>query len=251
MISKELDKFYTNSDVAKLCAEIFLQYASGEIVEPSAGAGAFAPYVSLMLDLAPESEGIIEQDFLLWDTSKYKYYLGNPPFGKNSSLAKKFFNHAGKGKGSIGFILPRTFRKVSVQNSLDLNFHLKEDILLDPNSFTLDGKAYSVPCVFQVWQWEEKKRVKIIMPTSHKDFSFVNKEKADFSIRRVGVKAGIINEHNNFAAASNYFIKGDVKETFIKCENEFVAASKNTAGNPSLAKSELIHIYQQFNKNNS
>lgn len=243
MDSKQLDKFYTNSDVAKLCAEVFSKYANEEIVEPSAGAGAFAPYVSIMLDLAPEADSIIEQDFLLWDSSKYKYYLGNPPFGKNSSLAKKFFNHAAKGKGVIGFILPRTFRKVSIQNALDLNFWVVEDHILDTNSFTLDGKAYAVPCCFQVWEYREEARKKVVLPTTHVDFKFVDKESCDFSIRRVGAKAGVVNSHNDFSAASNYFIKGGVKEKFITCEIPFKEAASNVAGNPSLSKGELVKIY--------
>lgn len=244
--SKELDKFYTNSDIAELCATIFNKYKMpGDVVEPSAGAGAFAPYVDIMFDLLPEGDNIQQADFLSVDTKPYKNFLGNPPFGKNSSLAKKFFNHAAKGKGVIGFIVPRTFRKASVQNSLDLHFHLVEDILLPENSFTLEGKSYPVPCVFQVWEYKETKREKVKLPTTHADFSFVSKKAAEFSIRRVGGSAGKVNEHNNFAEASNYFIVGDVKERFQSLEQEFKDAAQNTAGNPSLSKAELVHIYSQ------
>jgi len=183
--SKSADKFYTNPDVVEFCSEHFhrLQNFRGSedvILEPSAGAGAFALYVDVMLDLYPEPHvpGIIKQDFLTWDSSKYKYYLGNPPFGRNSSLAKKFFNHAAKGKGIIGFILPRTFRKSSITNSLDLNFWLVNEWILDKNSFTLEGKPYAVPCVFQIWEYRVEKRRKIQLPTTHSDFSFVSKEEA-------------------------------------------------------------------------
>lgn len=249
MLSKELDKFYTKPDIAKLCADIFWKHMKEEdgfVVEPSAGAGAFAPYVSLMLDLLPEAAGIQQQDFLTFDSSKYANYLGNPPFGKNSSLAKSFFNHAAKGKGLIGFILPRTFRKVSITNSIDLHFHLIEEVILPENSFTLEGKSYPVPCVFQVWQYRDEKREKINLPTTHPDFSFVSNTLADFSLRRVGGNAGKINEHNNFSPSSNYFIKGEVKEAFEELENEFREVAKDTAGNPSLSKAEIVYIYSRF-----
>lgn len=246
MLSKELDKFYTNKDVADLCAQIFTKHVKNKfIVEPSAGAGVFAPHVSLMLDIMPESDNIMQQDFLTFKSAEYKYYLGNPPFGKNSSLAKQFFNHAAKGKGVIGFIVPRTFRKTSVQNALDLNFWLIEEVTLPENSFTLDGEAYSVPCIFQVWEYRKEKRTKVKLPTTHADFQFVSKAEADFSVRRVGGNAGKINPHNDFAEASNYFIKGDVRDIFESLENEFAEAARNTAGNPSLSKTELICIYEE------
>jgi hypothetical protein len=252
LISKELDKFYTKPDIAKLCADIFWKHLEDKtsfVVEPSAGAGVFAPYVSLMLDLLPEGENIKQQDFLTFDSFNYANYLGNPPFGKNSSLAKAFFNHAAKGKGYIGFILPRTFRKVSIQNSIDLHFHLVEEVLLPENSFTLEGKNYPVPCVFQVWKYSDVKREKIKLPTTHPDFSFVSSEEADFSLRRVGGNAGKLNDHNNFSPSSNYFIKGAVKDVFEELEEDFRAVAKDTAGNPSLSKGEIVRIYSDFIKN--
>jgi len=244
--SKDLDKFYTDPQVADLCASVFYKYVDhgSEVVEPAAGAGAFAPYVTKMYDILPEAEGIQQADFLSV-TITNKYFLGNPPFGKNSSLAKKFFNHAAKGRGVIGFIVPKTFRKVSIQNSLDLHFHLNEELEIPEKSFTLDGKPYSVPCVFQVWEYQETPRKKVTLPTTHPHFKFVDKENADFSIRRVGGNAGKVNEHNNFAAASNYFIQGDVESNFISLEQEFRSAAKNTAGNPSLSKGELIYLYSK------
>jgi len=254
MDSKSIDKFYTNSDVVEFCGDNYHRYLNigdrdDEVVEPSAGAGAFSMYVDIMLDLYPEKyvPGIIEQDFLKWDSSKYKFYLGNPPFGKNSSLAKKFFNHAAKGKGLIGFILPRTFRKSSITNSLNLNFWLVDEWILDKNSFTLDGKPYAVPCVFQIWEYRVEKRQKIILPTTHSDFSFCTAEDADSSIRRVGGNAGKVNPHNNYAAASNYFIKASwgVKEIFIELESTLQEIAQDTAGNPSIGKGELVRAYRK------
>tara|TARA_Y100000114_G_scaffold66331_1_gene60814 strand:- start:197 stop:988 length:792 start_codon:yes stop_codon:yes gene_type:complete len=256
-----LDKFYTNKDIAEKCATIFNKHAfrgyfeDVPIVEPSAGAGAFAPYVTLMLDILPEGKYkkyIAEQDFFTFPTHEYPQYLGNPPFGRNASLAKKFFNHAAKGEGVIGFILPRTFRKVSVQNALDLNFHLVEDILLPPNSFTLEGKPYSVPCVFQVWKYRSHKREKILLPTTHKDFSFVEKGLEDFAIRRVGGLAGKVLD-NGGAISSHYFIQAstEVRKILESLYKEFQEVASNTAGNPSLSKGEMIHIYSSYISKNS
>lgn len=264
---EENDKFYTLPEVAKHCAEIYSEFAEGFIVEPSAGSGVFAPYVNLMLDLVPEGPNIIQQDFFKFDTTQHANYLGNPPFGRNSSLAKDFFNHAAKGKGTIGFIVPLTFRKVSVQNDLDLNFHLvKEELLEDgkfvflsseyikehkikkPKSFTLHGEPYFVPCVFQVWQWREEPRTKIILPTEHDEFHFVDPDDYDydFAIRRVGGLAGKVLNVGG-AKPSHYFLQAEtwVQGRMESLYDKFQEVAKNTAGNPSLGKGELISIYSE------
>jgi hypothetical protein len=245
----KLDKFYTAPEVAKRCGEKFAEFVEGFVVEPSAGSGSFGPFVDLMLDIAPEGEEIEKQDFFEFDSSSYKNYLGNPPFGVNASLAKKFFNHAAKGKGFIGFILPRTFRKVSVQNSLDLNFHLVYDELLKANSFILHGESYSVPCVFQIWEWREEPRKKVVLPTEHEDFHFVDplKYDYDFAVRRVGGLAGKVMDVGG-AIPSHYFLQMDSHEVRLRFESlyeQFQEVASNTAGNPSLGKGELISIYQK------
>ena len=245
----ELDKFYTNKDIADRCAVIFFKYAKPPVVEPSAGSGAFAPHVDLMLDLLPEGPDILQQDFFEFDTTKYANYLGNPPFGKSASLAKKFFNHAAKGKGVIGFILPRTFRKVSIQNSLDLNFHLLIDEILPEKSFTLDGKPYAVPCTFQVWEYRKEKRQKVILPVEHEDMLFVDSTQYDydFAIRRVGGLAGKVLDVGG-AIPSHYFLQvasPEVRELLESLYDKFQEVARNTAGNPSLGKGELIDIYSK------
>lgn len=243
MNRRELDKFYTHPEIAKKCGEIYKKHVEGYVVEPSAGDGSFRPFVDLMLDLAPESDDIVQQDFFDFDTTKYPNYLGNPPFGKSSSLAIKFFNHAAKGLGTIGFVIPRTFRKNSIQNRLDLHFHLVEEWILPENSFLFGGNPYDVPCVFQVWKWSDIKRNKIILPTTHPDFSFVSPEESNFSLRRVGVEAGKVNDNKKFySKASNYYIKGDV-EKFKSLEDSFREVAKDVAGNPSLSASEMVKIY--------
>jgi hypothetical protein len=243
-----LDKFYTNKDIAKYCADIFMGYVPEDstIVEPSAGDGAFIEYTSIAIDIEPENNKIKKLDFFDFIAKDYKYYLGNPPFGKNSALAKKFFNHAAKGRGVIGFILPRTFRKVTVTNAIDLNFHKVYEEILPENSFLLEGKVKAVPCVFQVWEYRDVKRDKVKLKTTHPDFTFTTVENCDFSLRRVGANAGKINPHNNFAISSNYFIQGKVLDNFKSLEQEFIKLSKDTAGNPSLGKGEIVLLYDKL-----
>ena len=86
--------------------------------------------------------------------------IGNPPFGKVSSIAIKFFNHSSIWSNVIAFIIPRTFRRPSVQNKLNKMFHLTydEDVSTKPCCFT---PRLMVKCCFQIWEKRENKRILI------------------------------------------------------------------------------------------
>ena len=266
------DCFYTSEKVAKECwNELKIVLAEKKInsnfdlwLEPSAGNGAFFDLLPRRnrrgIDIRASSNSAIEQgDFLKWPiedfTSKHKNIItvGNPPFGKNSSLAVKFFNRSAQFSNCIAMVFPRTFLKKSVQNRLDLNFKLIKSVLLREQSFEFNNKPYSVPCVFQIWLKENSKREKQIEPLTHKDFQFTTREHADFAIQRVGVDAGKIKvDFQNYADESHYFIKSNntdknVKERFLKIKWESI--KHNTAGNPSISKRELVKLYSKQRDN--
>jgi hypothetical protein len=77
--------------------------------------------------------------------------LGNPPFGRQAKLAIEFINKASEIADTIAFVLPNTMTRYSAQSKVDSTLRLNKSILLPSNSFTLNGKPYDVPCVFQVW----------------------------------------------------------------------------------------------------
>jgi hypothetical protein len=128
------------------------------VIEPSAGNGSFLTQIPVSkkigIDISPEHKDIIKQDFFTYNppsgTGKI-LVVGNPPFGRVSSLVIKFFNHASKWADVIAFIIPRTFRRVSVHNKLNANFHLifDEEIPMEPCSFSPPMMA---KCCFQIWE---------------------------------------------------------------------------------------------------
>jgi predicted RNA methylase len=149
MNNSQLDKFYTIPIISEKCLhtiESFYSWSNWDLViEPSAGNGSFLTRIPtekrIGIDISPEHEEIIKQDFLTYTPSISSgkiLVVGNPPFGRVSSLAIKFFNHASKWADVIAFIVPRTFRRVSVHNKLNPNFHLifDEEIPMEPCSFT-------------------------------------------------------------------------------------------------------------------
>ena len=65
----------------------------------------------------------MKQDFLELDIKLYKdvknvHTIGNPPFGRQSTLAKKFIKKCAVFSDSISFILPKSFRKGSYHRKI-------------------------------------------------------------------------------------------------------------------------------------
>lgn len=259
--SKDLDQFYTNPELATKLLEVLndiMDIRGSFFVEPSAGSGSFSDLLSrnnlLALDIDPKQDYIKQQDYLKFDSSDLPQnqniiVIGNPPFGKNSSLAIKFFNISAKYTNYIAFILPKTFKKDSVINKLDRNMFLIHEESLSKNSFIYNGEPYDVPCVFQIWEKRSEQRDLIPQLKETELFEFTTKDKADFAIRRVGGLAGkVLEKFEEYKEASHYFIKVNKKvikkKTLIKLlqskYKEFQKLAKNTAGNPSLSKHELI-----------
>lgn len=159
------DKFYTNDDVALQCWEDTVELLSlspsdnPPIVEPSAGGGAFLRAFQNTgftaweaYDIAPEAQGIEQQDFLALER-KYDgaITVGNPPFGHRSHLAIDFINHAANFSDAICFVLPITFLKWSTHKQISPNWKLIYSKRLAANSFNENGEEYSIRCVYQIW----------------------------------------------------------------------------------------------------
>jgi hypothetical protein len=266
-----IDKFYTNIHIVKNC---LLEFANNYnlqsfdlVIEPSAGSGNFLLNIDhnnkIGLDIYPEHETIIEQDFFTYfpyindnkTPPAYKNILtiGNPPFGKICSLAIKFFNHAAIFSNVIAFIIPRSFRKKSIQNKLDNRFHLTHDIDISTKSNTF-SPSINVKCCFQIWEKNNNLRQIEKLDLKHKDWNFLNYKKdnildSDFAIRAYGGNCGEICIYNfeSLNPKGWHFIKSNIEINLLK--NNFLSLdfinSTNTARQNSLGKSELIELYKK------
>jgi len=260
MTSRDLDQFYTKESISLELYNISKNYITDFndydiILEPSAGSGSFFKLFPekqrLGLDIEPKFNDIVKQDFFEFKPNPFLSYItiGNPPFGKNASLAIKFFNKCSEFSNYICFVVPKTFRKVSLHNKLSLNMHLIYDKELPENSFIFNDNPYNVPCCFQIWQKATTKR-KIIPPISyHTDFERVDDVSlADFIFQRVGARAGTLKTDNllKWGKTSHYYIRSKIdKQLIISRFNElnFDEVKYNTAGNPSISYSEIIRLY--------
>ncbi len=261
-----MDKYYTKQSVVEMCLKRIKENVEIDeydfIVEPSAGNGAFIDGIKSLTnnykfyDLYPQNEEIEKQDYLEVDSNemwKIKYdnkikihVIGNPPFGRQSSLALKFISKSCEFADSISFILPKSFKKDSLQNKIYSQLHLIHQEDLPKNSFLVEGKEYDVPCVFQIWirrGWS-RDAPKKLNPIG---FRFVKKdENPDFAFRRTGFYAGKVDtNYMDKSISSHYFIKLDNRsEEMINALKQLTFEEKdNTAGPKSISKPELTAKY--------
>jgi hypothetical protein len=260
-----IDKYYTKDTVVDTCLNLVKKFidinTNDLIIEPSAGNGSFIKGIqslmghSIFYDLEPENVEIIKQDYLLVNFNEFKnnfdniHIIGNPPFGRQSSLAIKFIKKSCEFCSSISFILPKSFKKDSLKKTFPLNFHLITEIDLPEKSFLVDGKEHNVETIFQIWEKKNTQRL-VIENIEPLCFEFVDKlENPDISFRRVGINAGKIDINTDTKSVqSHYFIK--FKNIMSVGDNINLLKSiyfnhNNTVGPRSISKQELI---KEFNK---
>jgi hypothetical protein len=258
------DKYYTKRSVATHCTQLLnntLAIPINDILlEPSAGDGAFMEAIlgvfpknrNVCFDIAPERNDILQQDFLQYEPENDRQYhvIGNPPFGRQSSMARKFIQHACTFAQSISFILPKSFKKQSMQKCFHTCFHLLYEEDLPSFSFLVNEKEYDVPCVFQIWSKQENAR-ECINTIESTHFIYVKEnENPDFCIRRVGVNAGMIFEEcENKSVQSHYFCKlkhGNVKQFITLYKQNIRYPKDNTVGPNSISKNECNQATNQL-----
>tara|TARA_B110000046_G_scaffold184863_1_gene224594 strand:+ start:7269 stop:8090 length:822 start_codon:yes stop_codon:yes gene_type:complete len=259
------DKYYTSKTAVKECMKLVndnIEIGPTDLcIEPSAGNGSFIDCIKTMFtnykfyDLEPDNTEIIKQDYLTFDYSELHkeckiHIIGNPPFGRQSSLAIKFIKKSCNFADTVSFILPKSFKKDSLKRCFPLNFHLETEYDLPNDSFLVDDKSYNVPCVFQIWVKNDTHRVKSIKHFPNK-YQFVKKDvDHDISFRRVGNNAGDIDRTTEQKSEqSHYFIKFDnvlTYDLFDKLSNINYSCKDNTVGPRSISKQELMKEFNKF-----
>ena len=272
-----LDKFYTSPLYSKKCIDkVFELYNISDwdlIVEPSAGNGSFLNQINsdnkIGMDISTEHSNIIKQDFFDYSPPTNKtniLVIGNPPFGRVCSLAIRFFNHSAQSANVIAFIIPRTFRRISVQNKLNTQFHLIYDEEV-PNNPCCFSPPMMVKCCFQIWEKKSIKREVVVLPTKHEDWKFLAfgpidengqptpPQGADFAMRAYGGKIGEIKQDNlhELRPKSWHWIKSnggvgvvDKKELILRFNQLDYSNSLNTARQNSMGRGELVRLYMDF-----
>lgn len=268
------EKFFTKSDIVDICLKTLDLNEYDFIIEPSAGNGSFYNKIKhknkIGIDIDPSSSNILKKDYLKYSIDKFPPYkkilvIGNPPFGKQSSLAFKFIKKSCSLNADIAFILPKGFKKQSSYDKIPLNYKKVFEMDLPKNSFIyydtnlkLIGKDYDVPCVWQIYKKSKtlRKKEEKLQP---KYFDFVkvttekpeNRKLANLAIRRVGVNAGKIFKDTNVSITSHYFISTKEKKVLLDNVNPSLFSYDDTTGPRSISKNELINVLDQIIKSNN
>ena len=252
-INGGLDAYFTAPDVATACIETLApllkrwKLGNALFIEPAAGSGVWldalpANALAAAYDIAPQDPRVQQADFLTLTVPANSIVIGNPPFGFAAKDAIRFFNHAATGAAVIAFIVPRTFKKASVQARLHTNYHLEVCEDLPAYSFRVNGVPHDVPCCFQIWKRKAKKRSISLVSMDNPWLEFTTPGRADFAVRRVGGRAGQVLEGLDHSLSSTYFIRAKInpRELQLLIRRIDFAAINHTAGVRSLSKRELI-----------
>jgi 16S rRNA A1518/A1519 N6-dimethyltransferase RsmA/KsgA/DIM1 with predicted DNA glycosylase/AP lyase activity len=143
-----IDKYYTKKEIVELCINKIKENIKINkkdlIIEPSVGNGAFINNIKelsnnyIFIDIEPEQElenvNILKEDYLDFDykniNNKKIHIIGNPPFGRQASMAIKFIKKSCEFANTISFILPKSYKKDSMKKYFNNYFHLilEEDL---------------------------------------------------------------------------------------------------------------------------
>lgn len=262
-----LETYYTNPEVVDICvkeATPFIQ-ESHILVEPCAGGGAFVDGVRraglgnflVAFDLVPRHPEVIQANFFDVSLSvgcARLFAITNPPFGRANSLSVKFFNRLAKTCSFIAVLVPKSWRKWSIQNRLDINFHLVSDIELPLNSFhSPDGTPHDsgvLRTVFQVWERKPIQR-NLVSPEDRGYFRKVTYKDADVAFTAFGYGVGKVEtDFERRYNSTKLFLK--VKdESVVRALREVDVAyfSKNSAYTDVISMEELRSLLNEYYDN--
>jgi len=252
--------FFTKPEIAKRLIDETQIERFKLIIEPSAGDGSFSKQIEncKAFDIDPKHPSIIACDFLRLDFSdiintvpgrKDILCIGNPPFGPNGSLALAFIKKCTEIADTIAFILPLSYKKESMQARIPEYYHLVKQIDLPLENALLNGEPQKVPVVFQIWENKHCLRPRPIK-FAPVGFWYVDRENADFCVRRVGARAGRASRELSKSRTAHYYIRlwcdklvgrtiDETIDVIINKLNEFDWDRNNTVGQRSISKNEL------------
>jgi predicted RNA methylase len=255
-----VEQYYTPKDLARNLSEELIAITGSDrsFLEPAGGNGSFVSALESLgveeieaVDLYPKHPRVKSADFLSHNPKGSNLVtISNPPFGRNNSLSIPFFNHAANHSEYIAFLVPRSWRKWSVQNRLDRRFHLISDRDVAVNYVTDTGERIGanndLRTCFQIWQRQDSLRPLIRV----QDQGLVKKckpETADIAIRVFGFGCG--KSYRDFPRVANttlMFLTVLDARVFEVIEGlDYERFSLNTSYTRALALPELNYLLNE------
>lgn len=267
----ELDRFYTKPEAVKRCLKKLKTILPDfdTLVEPSAGDGAFLNELAhpniKAYDIAPAEgvQGVVKSDWFDVDLTGLgrTCVVGNPPFGQRNQLSIRFIQHAlsFSNVDLIGFILPNSWNKPSLQNkTFPTEWKLLYTHRLGKNAFLFEGEDYHVPCSFQVWgkgeqfKSNEDLRWPLKPAIVHEDFEILkDSEGADFFMMGAAPKTmkdvkDVGKNNRGYWIKSNIGVKR-LKDNILNVPWDFVGNATASGNVYWISTPELIKEYTEWN----
>ena len=257
------EQFYTPAELAlsltKQISPLVGGFENRLVIEPAGGTGAFIKAAKLQgaskvirFDIEPKADGVLLADFLVADLSGISgaITISNPPFGRNNSLSIPFFNKAAKHSDFIAFIVPRSWRKWSVMNRLDVNFHLihDQDLSIDyvDDLGEMVWQKSSLRTCFQLWQRQDVER-EIVKVQDLGLISKVTPIEADVAITVFGYSCGLVRtEFERIPNSTVMFLKlHDERVLPALRKVDFSKFYRNTAYTEALSLQEIRFLLNE------
>ena len=256
------EQYYTPLEVAKdIMANVESLVGSlrdRTIIEPAGGTGSFITAAEshgvtnfISYDIEPHHPKVTKGDFLQKKLAGTGHVtVSNPPFGRNNALSIPFFNHAAPSSDMIAFVVPRSWRKWSVQNRLNRDFELVRDDDLDINYVDKDGELLSRKnllrtCV-QYWKRSESRRP-LYKVTDMGLITSTSPELADASLTQFGYGCGTLKTtFDRVPNTTQMFITINhpkVKKAFR--DGDFSKFFNNTAYTEALSIQEINYVLNE------
>ena len=228
-------------------------------VEPAGGTGNFVEaaknlgYSVWSCDIEPKNTNVFVGDYLLSDPksflNRHIVVYGNPPFGRNNSLSVKFFNHSAEFAEYIAFLIPRSWRKWSVQNKLDARFELVLDLDIDEDFVDDENKKFTggnLKTCFQIW----KRSTSLRKPVEVEDRGYIEKcgpEEADISMTVFGHGCGKIKrEFVRVPNSTQMFLKAEPYVINALDKIDFSEFYNRTAYIEALSIKEIMYCLNEY-----
>jgi len=257
------EQFYTPPAIAESIIKIVqkrLGNLSGyTLLEPAGGTGSFIEAAKrygltkvISFDIEPHHKKIRLGDFLDQEISrKGLITISNPPFGRNNSLSIPFFNKAAQVSDLIVFIVPRSWRKWSVQNRLNQNFHLVRDDDLAINYVDVNGEDSHAKDRLRtcVQFWERRETIRPLIKVQ--DMGIIERttpDQADAALTMFGYNCGsLTTDFERRKITTRMYLKFTHPKAKKAIENsDFSKFYLNTAYTEALALPEINYVLNEY-----
>ncbi len=247
------DAYFTKGESTEFCHAVLRQHGwlSGSILEPCVGSG------NLIKGLDATAFDINDYGYPLdWQGNFLDYNVDrswdlvftNPPFGRAGSLAGKVISHSAKFADRLAFILPQSFRKISLIDRIDRDFHPVADYALPTEYYTLpDGTERHVKTCFQLWERRDYKRMKFNETPYTEFFTRVDKPEAEYAFRTQGSSAGTILNGIDHTPASTAFLVGGKG---LVAQHDWTRIAKFSAAIPAIGLHDVAWGLRSSNIDN-